>query len=257
MWGYDHANRLMHHGIKGMQWGVRHGPPYPINKDDHNTMIRKGTKISRLSVHDERVSEGHAYVTYLKTDTQHYKGFFGARLRAINKGKNVYSISMTAKKDLLSPSKKQRVDTFMELYEGDTAFRKELGRYHKSDYHYYTPLPKKYYEYKFSRLKDDKVKDVGYDTFVRSIGGNEYTRSAYFKALSKKGFDFVMDDQDAGRFGKAPAIILDRNRSVDYVNQVALDNSEIRKAWRSQGTYINKTKPNEIVKKGKMFMGSR
>lgn len=33
MWTYNYGNKyeLYHHGIKGQQWGVRNGPPYPLN----------------------------------------------------------------------------------------------------------------------------------------------------------------------------------------------------------------------------------
>lgn len=235
-------NAITHSGVKGMQWGVRHGPPYPIDKNNHVTMIRKGTKFKRLSVRDESVAAGHAYVTYLKTDTEHYKGFFGARLKAINKGATVYSITMQAKEDMISPSKRQRVETFIELYKTDPILRKELGAYHKSDYHYFTPLPKKFYETQYSKLKENKLESKGYETFVRSIGGNEYIRSKYFETLANKGYSFVNDDQDAGRFGEAPSIILDRMRSTSYEGQKALSNKEIMDTWKREGTYINNKK---------------
>lgn len=239
---------LSHAGVKGMQWGVRHGPPYPINPYTSTTTIKKGTTFKRLSVRDESVASGHAYVTYLKRDTEHYKGFFGARLKAINKGATVYSITMTAKGDLVSPSKKQRIETFIELYKDDPILRKELGAYHKSDYHEFTPLPRKFYEKQYSNLNEKQLKKKGYDTFVRSIGGNEYVRDKYFEKLANKGYSFVNDDQDAGRFGEAPSIILDRMRSVNYEGHVALSNKEIMGTWKREGTNISKKLKNGTYK---------
>lgn len=231
---------LLHHGVKGQQWGVLHGPPYPIDQQDHITRIRKGTTIKRLSINDESAAKGHAYVTFLKSDTEHYKGFFGARLSAIHKGKDVYSITMKAKEDLISPSKKERVKTFIELYKSDPVIGKELGGYHKSDYHEFTPLPKMFYEIQYSKLDEKQLKSKGYDTFVRSIGGNEYIRNAYFNKLAQKGYSFVNDDQDAGRFGKAPSIIFDREKSTEYKNQNVVSKKEIMETWRKEGTYIRK-----------------
>lgn len=220
-----------------MQWGVRR------DRRTGRTTIKKGTKINRLSVYDESAAKGHAYVTYLKGDTQHYKGFFGARLKRIHNQAPVYSLTMTAAKDLVSPSKKERVDTFLELYKNDPVIGKELGKYHKQNSN--SVIPSKFYELKYSSLKGDKLVDKGYDKFVRAIGGNEYIRSEYFKALSKKGYDFVKDDMDAGDgFGKEPSIIFDRQKSTNYEGRKELSNDEIRKIWKEEGTYItdhNKT----------------
>lgn len=56
-------NVLSHHGIKGQQWGVRHGPPYPLQEGAGDISIKKGTSIKRLSINDESSAKGHAYVT--------------------------------------------------------------------------------------------------------------------------------------------------------------------------------------------------
>lgn len=233
------SEELKHYGVKGMQWGVRH------DKKTGDTTIRKGTKINRLSVYDESASKGHAYVTYLKSDTEHYKGFFAARLKRINKQAPVYSIEMEAKQDLVSPSKQKRVETFLELYKNDPAIGKELGKYHKQ----FSPgpaiLPSKFYEIKYSHLKDEKLDTKGYDKFVRAVGGNEYIRSEYFKALSKKGYSFVQDDMDAtDGFGKSPSIIFDRQKSTVYKGQTELSNDDIAKTWKREGTHIQGTKKN-------------
>lgn len=231
---------LCHYGVKGQQWGVLNGPPYPI-QEGNPVRIRKGTEVRRLSMYDESVAKGHAYVTYLNGDIEHYKGFFAARLKALNGPKvPVYSIKMTAANDLMSPGKNERVKTFVDLYKNDPAIGKELGAYYKSDWHNFSPLPSRYYQYKFSRLDDNKLTDKGYDTFVRSIGGNEYIRSRYFDELSKKGYSYVIDDMDAGRFGKNPAIVFDRNKSLNYEGQEMLSNKDIYDTYKREGTYIKR-----------------
>ena len=34
-------NYLIHHGIKGQQWGIQNGPPYPLNTKTHRKVINK------------------------------------------------------------------------------------------------------------------------------------------------------------------------------------------------------------------------
>lgn len=230
---------LKHHGVKGQRWGVRHGPPYPIDpKNPGDIRIKSGTTFKRLSIYDESESKGHAYVTYLKNDSRHYKGFFSARLKAIHKGKEVYSIDLKAAQDLKAPSKQKRLETFLELYKNDPAIGKELGKYHKGDNHFFTPLPRAFYEMRYSKLKDDKLTTDGYDTFVRAIGGNEYVRSKYFQTLAKQGYSFVTDDMDAGRFGKEPSIIFDREKNTTYIGQNPVSTREMMTIWRKEGTYM-------------------
>jgi hypothetical protein len=40
---------LYHHGIKGQKWGVRNGPPYPLEK----TVLKKGTRLNSVSTYND------------------------------------------------------------------------------------------------------------------------------------------------------------------------------------------------------------
>lgn len=40
-------NELYHHGIDGQKWGIRHGPPYPLDRADHNKVVEKSEKASK------------------------------------------------------------------------------------------------------------------------------------------------------------------------------------------------------------------
>lgn len=34
-------DELYHHGIKGQQWYIKNGPPYPLDKDTHNRVVKR------------------------------------------------------------------------------------------------------------------------------------------------------------------------------------------------------------------------
>lgn len=40
---YYYPDELYHHGIKGQRWGVRNGPPYPLNPQTHASVVRSGS----------------------------------------------------------------------------------------------------------------------------------------------------------------------------------------------------------------------
>lgn len=234
---------LAHHGVKGQQWGVKHGPPYPIDWAKGRVTIRKGTSIKRLSGYDESMAKGHAYVNYNKSDITRYKGFFAVSLKnRYGRKTPIYEVSLEAAEDLISPSRKERIDTFIDLYKKDARIGKELGSYHKDDWHHFTPLPRKYYEKKLSSLKDDEIRTKGWDQFRRSLGGNKYLQSEYFKALAKKGYNFCYDDEDGGVYGKEPSIVFDREKSLNYKGQTKLNDKDIYKTWRKYGSKIRKDK---------------
>lgn len=50
-WVRRYYSRLCHHGIKGQKWGVRNGPPYPLN--DRKETVEKTDKggIVKTTVH--------------------------------------------------------------------------------------------------------------------------------------------------------------------------------------------------------------
>lgn len=41
-------NKLEHHGIDGMHWGVQNGPPYPLSREKHNEVVN-GSNASGFS----------------------------------------------------------------------------------------------------------------------------------------------------------------------------------------------------------------
>ena len=229
---------LIHHGVKGQQWGIQHGPPYPVQKGSGVT-IKMGAKFSRLSQFDETTAKGHAYVTYLQSDKEHYKGFFGIVLKRRDPTKAVYQHTLIAKRDLKSPDMATRKQTFEELYKNDPKITKELANYYRSNHIKF--LPNFIYEKRYKNLEGKDLENKGFKTMVRGIGGNDYLREQYFNALAKKGYDFVMDDMDGQymlKYGKEPAIIFDREKSVDYNGKLEVGLKEITKNLKAGPIHV-------------------
>ena len=55
MYAIDETDFLSHHGILGMHWGKRHGPPYPLDQQESREIRKKGRE--ELSKKKEAVKE--------------------------------------------------------------------------------------------------------------------------------------------------------------------------------------------------------
>lgn len=149
---------LCHHGVKGQEWGVRNGPPYPLkggtytdnskhktykesrffknsrnNKKHFDKTISKGTVLQTLSFDKDRTTKGDMfYAAYTPVDKRSYETIFDGTIdedvldtngNVIGKGSFYrYKIKNEAIKDIKVASEDSGVDAFVELYTSDNDF---------------------------------------------------------------------------------------------------------------------------------------
>ena len=64
MWNKKkYTNYLIHHGIDGQKWGVRNGPPYPLDYEDHSAAEKKANSRAELTG-DRRIDKKIIESTY-------------------------------------------------------------------------------------------------------------------------------------------------------------------------------------------------
>ena len=197
------------------------------------TVIKKGTEFHRISSNDENNKRnGRTYLAYKKEDRDIYKKEMGEYLRRY--GQDVYDVSYTNKKDIVLPSHKKQVDTFMELYKSKkkdelvSQVSLELTDRYFSMYGYDLPTnvllnTDKYKEIKktYSSLKDKKsLENEGYQLFMRTYNTIPVSK-IYQKSLEKQGYNAIYDDNDI-RYNTAlykkptdSVIVFDRNDVLD------------------------------------------
>lgn len=147
------VKELCHYGIKGQQWGVMNGPPYPlsggqfspseiksrshnkktIKKKTEDTSIKAGTSIATLSYDPDRTKGADMfYGAYTFKDKHEYNALFN---RAVKESvydqdgnavgtKNLYKfrIENVPKRDLKIASENSSAEQFAKLYSKDRDF---------------------------------------------------------------------------------------------------------------------------------------
>lgn len=259
---------LTHYGVKGMKWGVRneHIREYKevATKDTANNiakrqmasvnMVRymaagrgiqerqkfdetwynnlssgkeyldKGHDLSRVvrGVDRSALSGGFMYVSQLKSDHDMYTATIPAFTNGFNAGKkqyhSAYKVSLETKKKLSMPSPKERVDTFIETLQtkdgkkwlAENGYKGEIDELNAKQ------VGLKYYQ-KFNKFAGNK--DVKFN-------------NVYFDTVKAKGYDAMIDDNDAGIWSKKPTIILNPKGSVKITNVRQLSAAEINDAQR-------------------------
>ena len=144
---------LSHHGIKGQEWGVRNGPPYPLTggnydnrtsvekregrkekrKRHQDTIVKAGTKFQTLSVDPNRTKGADMYyAAYDKRDVHEYNALFNKAMEQpiydangnIVGSEKVHKFRITniPKRDIKVASETSSAESFTELYNKDRDF---------------------------------------------------------------------------------------------------------------------------------------
>jgi len=140
---------LIHHGIRGQRWGVKNGPPYPLNGSDYtvtekkymgkksdyyNSMrnkkhfddvIKKGTELGTLSFSKDRTKNTDMfYAAWDKLDRDRYMAAFNGPVKDAEIGKKVrkFLITNKAAKDMNVASEDSAVEVFKKLIKNNRDF---------------------------------------------------------------------------------------------------------------------------------------
>lgn len=180
------SNYLMHHGILGMRWGRRNGPPYPLGSEDHSSSEKKAG---------------------------YKKSLGGGRNESLYDRNRDRKIKSTQKHLDKTTSKLKKLGT---AWDNDPVNNKKMDRYRKFEKKYYKELnkvQKKYdtkntggmNDYAHYQITGEKEKHGLTDEQKRAIkigaafvgtalvayGGYRLVNSPKGKELIRKGMDFI------------------------------------------------------------------
>lgn len=269
MYTWTDGTYLAHHGIKGQKWGVRNGPPYPI---DHKIMA-KGTRLNSvvgigrnhpatylstpkeaaLFVAEARRNDGKWLYTFNpndKWDSSVYKGPFSKYIALFRGATYVAECQYETVKDLTMPTKKERVDEFKELLN-DKRYSKRVIRDIENEKKNLLRLNipdkerKEYENFDSKSIKTEKDIMTAYKLFshaMEAMHAHKSTRE-YANRMAQK-WDAMVDDNNQGVYNRAhdPVIIFRANEALKTVDSKFISSSELIENY-------NKIK-NELAKLG-------
>ncbi len=241
---------LYHHGIKGQKWGVRNGPPYPLEK----TVLKKGTRLNSVSTYNDstkyknRKAWMYTYNPKDKWDSKVYKGPFSV-YKAESTNKFIYEHRYELVKDLKMPTKRERFDEFRNVYIND----KETTI---SDLSKMQELLKKMdienkdvQNLNLNKLESDDDFKNAYTIFNHAMENVNQFKSTkeYAKIMSTK-WDAMVDDNNQGVYNRVhdPIIVFRANtalkeigtaRYIDY-NEIVKNYTEVEKKLNKLGERV-------------------
>lgn len=246
---YIYTSELYHHGIKGQQWGVKNGPPYPLsggqftrsekhdsykkrirkyslyNKKHFDRTIEKSDTIQTLSYDRNRTQNTDMfYAVSTNKDRHYYNAFFNKKVSDGNKSFYKFRIINKVKSDIDVASEDSGSKVFMELYSKNRDFY-NFVRDPKRMESYFVKDKYKFKGYRealdsLNKLRNETPSDKDlkmvyrmFNYIIPSSGKDVLNqRSKFFKSLGEKGYSAVLDTNDAiygGFKADSPIIVFD------------------------------------------------
>lgn len=242
-------DKLWHHGIKGQKWGVRRGPPYPIE----DRTLHKGQKLNSVSFFKD--SETYRSIprwmyTYRpddEWDNKVYKGPFLLYKREVTGGQYVvFEHQYEVVKDLRMPTSKERIDEFVKLYsDSKSMVVKDLAEVQKRLRQHKIGTEESQ-KVNLKRLKTDNEFKAAYEVFNHAMENmSRYASTRRYAEMMSQKYDAMVDDNNQGVYNRAhdPIIIFRTNEALKSIGKARMvDLNEINdNYWAVR---------NELVKSG-------
>lgn len=217
-------NYLCHHGVKGMKWGIKNGPPYPITNGTRgrDISIKKAT---RYQTEDINYKNRDTYLSYTDRDRRIYKEWVKSYYN-----KPVYEVIYSFKQSLKCPSKSEQKDVFNELVKDDN-FKKGLNKMYKCRELFNKNNNIDFNDPKIKKLVSDYNNDVSinkqsFQTFItwftlRNIDPSiEKSKSMFINVLKDRGYNAITDLNDYGKNNMAedPLIVFDIDDLISKIS---------------------------------------
>ena len=215
------SDYISHHGVKGQKWGVRNGPPYPIE----DKTLAAGTRLNRivgLNFNGKPVKrKGKWIYTYNpndKHDVKVYRGAFATYKTYMRGISYIADKSYSTVKDLKLADSKDRYEGFEQVYNKykKTAIKnlRSVQKALSRDSEDRSDIDKRAINTDVTKL-DSSNKDEMYALFnhaMESAGSYKITKK--YQKLMEKNFDGMVDDNNVNIYNGAHDPLIIFNKSV-------------------------------------------
>jgi len=229
---------IQHFGILGMKWG-RHKTQTSdpsINKSkqkessSREVVREKGELLNHVtSDANLNLSNRFLYTSFTEKDRLRYQGEYADQVRFMRNVEVVFDYDLVAAEKLISPSKKLRIDTMIDMHKNDPNIVKTMAKdkvksvpfLMAAKFFGFDVVKKKTKEYrKLMNSKNPKDQEKVLHTFSQLLMVSDKTRDSYFSRLKKQGFNSIYDDNDilAG-YSEKPLIVFDSKKSLRIVKR--------------------------------------